>query len=287
MPDTVAKDTHWDHNVITPGTNFMLEVSKMLKTYITRRLATCPQWKGLKVIFSDASVPGEGEHKILDFIRRQRAQKDHNPNTSHCIYGADADLIMLSLSTHEPHFYVIREAISLRLRRHNSTREAHAQEMKREQEQARDREIQKITGRKFNVEFCFVTISIVREYIEASLSPAAELMDFDWDLERVIDDFVLLCFFAGNDFLPHLPALNISQGGVEVLLHLYKRILPYLGGYLSNNGEVELDKLEFFLHEFSNAEEDILRLLENTRISRVSNILLLFSSNFLTLPSIE
>lgn len=92
-------------------------------------------------------------------------------------------------------------------------------------------------------------------------------MDFDWDLERVIDDFVLLCFFAGNDFLPHLPALNISQGGIEILLHLYKRILPLLGGYLSHNGEVELERLEFFLKEFSYAEEDILRQLENNRIA--------------------
>ena len=48
---------------------------------------TDPCVQQLDVIISDASVPGEGEHKIMDWIRRQRTHPEHDPNTSHVIYG--------------------------------------------------------------------------------------------------------------------------------------------------------------------------------------------------------
>lgn len=246
--------THWDSNVITPGTPFLDKVAMGLRYYIATRLHENKAWKNLKVILSDAKVPGEGEHKIMQYIRRQRASPGYDPNTRHCLYGMDADLIMLGLASHDPHFSIIRETVVVPDTRScficgqpgHQAAECTGTPQKKEEKGLRP--------------FQFLHINILREYlaIELSMPPGVEL-PFKYDFERMIDDWVFLCFFVGNDFLPHLPSLSIHEGAIEMLIKTLKKHLPSLGGYLTEDGDIVLERVAVILAEVGDREDQIFK----------------------------
>ncbi|XP_044950472.1 5'-3' exoribonuclease 3-like isoform X2 [Hordeum vulgare subsp. vulgare] len=230
--EVLPRDTYEfeDRTVKMPGTEFMETISMVLEWFIRERLNTDPEWKDIKVILSDANVPGEGEHKIMSFIRAQRSRENYDPNTRHCLYGHDADLIMLALASHEVHISILREVNP--------------------------------NGRIPARLYQFVNIWVLREYLELEMkTPGCKQ-----DTERLIDDFICICCLMGNDFIPRIPSLEIHEFAVDLLIETYKTAFNRMGGYIVNTNKIkdkhgvylEVSRLEKFFHELSLCEEKIL-----------------------------
>ncbi len=101
LEENMDTSVSWNTNAISPGTEFMSKLSKSIK----RELSTNVSYKGINIYFSDSTVPGEGEHKILDFIKNNDLKNDI------VIYGLDADLIILSFVSHKSNIFLLREAL--------------------------------------------------------------------------------------------------------------------------------------------------------------------------------
>lgn len=250
----------------------MAKLSRAIHWYIFDRLSHDLGWRGLKVIFSDAKVPGEGEHKIMQYIRRQRAAPGYDPNTRHTLYGMDADLIMLGLATHDPHFLILRETITDNRPQAQGPRcficgvvghradecSGILEEEKAKAEAAGKMPVTQAEPGLMDKPFQFLQLNVLREYLAHDLY--VPNLPFAWDLERCIDDFVFLAFFVGNDFLPHLPLLEIREGAIERLVGIYKRLLPSLGGYISEDaGSLNLSRIDVILGDLGVVEDSIFK----------------------------
>ena len=220
-------------NQITPGTPFMARLTAQLKYFINKKITEDSDWRGVQVVLSGHEVPGEGEHKIMEYIRLAKAQPQYNPNTRHCLYGLDADLIMLGLLSHDPHFCLLREEVVFGPQRTKA----------------------KAKGLE-STNFYLMHLSLLREYLDIEFADLKNAMpaDHPYDLERIIDDFILLAIFIGNDFLPHLPSLHIAEGAFNLLFGIYKEILPGAGGYLNEHGNLNTKRLQLVLDKLADFE---------------------------------
>jgi 5'-3' exoribonuclease 1 len=210
----------------------MAKLSQQLRYFVNKKLSEDTDWQGCEIVLSGHEVPGEGEHKIMEYIRNAKAQPGYNPNVRHCLYGLDADLIMLGLLSHDPHFCLLREEVTF----------GRASKVKSKELEHQN--------------FYLLHLCIVREYLEMEFSGLEQqgVLSFPFNLEKVIDDFILMAFFVGNDFLPNLPWLHINEGALANMFGIYKKVLPKCEGYINENGVINMPRLRCLLEELSKLE---------------------------------
>jgi 5'-3' exoribonuclease 1 len=219
------KTNVWDTNAITPGTQFMYNLSKVL----TKALKIDPFFKQIQYrIISDASVPGEGEHKIVQYLRETRGMgNDDLEDYATIIYGLDADLTMLAMATKYKNIYLLREAVHF--------------------------------GKVQEDEFRYLDVP---EFKNSLYNELIECLDEGFlpniEKDNLIQDYIFLCFFIGNDFLPRLPALHIKHGAIDYLVDLYKELLCDREEYLVNDGEINIGFLKAFLRAMKPEEQRLL-----------------------------
>jgi 5'-3' exonuclease len=186
----------WNSNKITPGTNFMNKLIKRLRDFKS-------QISNNYIVFiSDSNEPGEGEHKMMKHI------SDLGCDDKICIYGLDADLIMLSLIN------VNYDKIVL----------------------IRDNTFNSKLLEKDKV-YTYLDIKKLRQYICKDVKQNIKKQINDRNL---IYDYIFLCFLLGNDFVEHIPSLMIKEGGIDVLLKYYCQLLNTKDYY----GIVNLNELD-------------------------------------------
>jgi 5'-3' exoribonuclease 1 len=242
-------EPRFDGNCITPGTEFMDRMAKHLRYFIAKRISEESSWQGITVLFSGPEVPGEGEHKIMEYIRSSKAQPGYNPNLRHCLYGLDADLILLGLLSHEPHFALLREEVLFG----PASRKART---------------------LAQTKFFLLYLGLLRDYIDEEFRafysasnkslPESSGRQVDrtvlpfpqYNLERIVDDFVLMTVFVGNDFLPGLPYLHINEDAIGLMFDAYKQMYLRSGGqYMNSAGTVDWRQCALFLRELVHIEK--------------------------------
>ena len=176
------KPKGWDTAAITPGTAFMAALSDRVR----KDFAKCGD---LEVIVSPPDEPGEGEHKIYEHIR---TNPDPHRDTCTVIYGLDADLIMLTLN----HLHVAPDMHLLR----------EAPEFARGLDASLDPNA-----------FYLLNIPGFGDALSLDMRPGGT----SGSSRMAVSDYIFLCFFLGNDFLPHFPALNIRTKGIDRLMQAY------------------------------------------------------------------
>ena len=220
------KEDVWNTTAITPGTNFMTELNTMVTEHFNTE--SYSRLKVEKIFVSGSNKVGEGEHKIFDYIRVN--PNKHLTETT-IIYGLDADLIMLSINHLPicPNIYLFRETPHF---------------------------IQSIDSSLEPESNYYLDIPELTNAIISYMNNDRELT-LEQQKNKVYD-YIFLCFFLGNDFLPHFPAINIRTGGVDKMINAYKATIGNTDEYITDGKIINWNNLRKVVLFLANLEEEFI-----------------------------
>jgi 5'-3' exonuclease len=232
-------ETSWDPSAnISPGTEFMEKLANKLLDVGKNKGFIGTHGSKLQVLISNSNVPGEGEHKFMPIIRNMRKNKSEHDSPIY-IYGGDADLIVLAMSTHKSKITVFREVAA---------------------EQALKDSLQ-------NYEFVGLDIDRCRKAFHTTLTKNyAASGKPDIDEIRVLNDYNFLTYLAGNDFIISLPFFKIRRGGLDRVIAVYNQLRPKYDYLIDYHPDTQTDPKihhEFFreiIQRCAEQEQDLLEL---------------------------
>lgn len=250
------KKNNWNTTSITPGTKFMSKLSNKISKFFKN----IKKFKVKKIIISTSEEIGEGEHKIYEFIRKN---KDYHKNTTTVIYGLDADLIMLTLNHLHiaPSMYLFRETPHF------------------------IKSIDKTLEPNKNY---ILDIPLFGNVLSLELNNNKK-PDTIQKKNRIFD-YIFLCFLLGNDFLPHFPALNIRTTGIDTILCVYKKVIGNSNNNIVDGSKIIWKNFRKIITELANTEEELICNEYKIRDRQSNNIInkkMEESDRFVSMPMLD
>jgi 5'-3' exonuclease len=214
----------WNTGAITPGTTFMRDLNEQFSIHF-QDPNNLSKYEAKHIHVSTSAEFGEGEHKIFQFIRDTPEDHSGTYDTT-VIYGLDADLIMLSINHLPvcPSIYLFRETPEF---------------------------IKSIDNSLEPNETYLLDIPLLSSTVNASMNGGNQHL-------RTYD-YIFLCFFLGNDFLPHFPALNIRTGGIDKLLNAYKFVLGGTNEILTDGRTIYWKNVRKLIAHLGDLEEEYIK----------------------------